>query len=194
VKEALGAIPLDLDRAIEWAKRNPEKVRAKATLFEPAFGGEIDLGKYSWWRFLIGEFVFNPEHEIFYSYYRRGFPKPREASIGNLFFRGTMPLDEAIMESLERCDQRVKKRISEEGVIILSGGNMAWRVPRGLKKVAVTADQKINYLLHKKGLRIKVELAPDPLTSVWKGCLIYGQNLPLDMKWDWKTLDGWMTF
>ena len=193
-KEALGAIPLDLDRAIEWAKRNPEKVRAKATLFEPAFGGEIDLGKYSWWRFLIGEFVFNPEHEIFYSYYKGGFLKPRETSIGDAVFRGTMPLDEAIMESLERCDQRVKKRISEEGVIILSGGNMAWRVPRGLKKAAVTADRKINYLLHKKGLRIKVELAPDPLTSVWKGCLIYGQNLPLDMKWDWKTLDGWMTF
>ena len=69
MKETLGAIPLDLDRAIEWAKRNPEKVRAKARLFEPAFGGEIDLGKYSWMRFLIGEFVFNPEHEIFYSYY-----------------------------------------------------------------------------------------------------------------------------
>ena len=82
----------------------------------------------------------------------------------------------------------------KEGVIILSGRNMAWRVPRGLKKVAVAADQKISHLLLKKGLRIKVEFAPDPLTSVWKGCLIYGQSLPLDMKWDWNTLDGWMTF
>ena len=193
-KEALGAIPLDLDRAIEWAKRNPEKARAKATLFEPALGGEIDLGKRSWERFLIGEFVFNPEHEIFHSYYKRGFLKPRETSIGDAVFRGTMPLDEAIAESLERCNPRTQERMFKEGVIILSGGNMAWRVPRGLKKVAVTADQKVRHLLRKRGLNIDVELAPNPLASVWEGCLFYGQNLPLDMEWNWKTLDGWKRF
>jgi len=194
VKETLGAIPIDLDQAIEWAKRNPDKVRAKVKLFESVLGGEIDLGRYSWKRFLIGEFVFNPEHEIFHSYYKRGFPKPGETSIGDIIFHGTMPLDEAIMESLGRCDLRMQERMLEKGVIILSGGNMAWTVPRSLEEVAVTADQKISHLLLKKGLKIKVELAPDPLTSVWKGCLLYGQSLPLDMKWDWNTLDGWMTF
>jgi len=89
-------------------------VRAKAKLFKYAIGEEVDLGKYSWMRFLIGEFVFNPEHEIFRSYCKRGFLKPRETSIGDAVFRGTMPLDEAIMESLGRCDPRVKKRISRK--------------------------------------------------------------------------------
>ncbi|MCD6313270.1 MAG: hypothetical protein J7L79_05645 [Thaumarchaeota archaeon] len=194
VKETIGAIPIDLDRAIEWAKRNPERARAKIRLYESAVGGEIDLARYSWKRFLIGEFIFNPEHEIFHSYYRRGFPKPRETSIGDTIFYGSMPLDEAIIESLRRCDPRTQERIFEKGVIILSGGNMAWRIPRGLEEVAVTADQKISYLLRKKGLRINAELAPNPLTTVWEGCLLYGQNLPLDMKWNWNTLDGWMTF
>ena len=36
-KEAIGAIPINLDQAIEWAKRNPEK--ARVVLFEPALGG-----------------------------------------------------------------------------------------------------------------------------------------------------------
>ena len=88
MKEALGAIPLDLDRAIEWAKRNPDKVRARTKISRYAFVKEIDLGKHSWERFLIGEFVFNPEHEIFRSYYKRGFLKPRETSIGDAVFCG----------------------------------------------------------------------------------------------------------
>jgi len=67
VKETIGAIPIDLDRAIEWAKRNPERARAKIRLYESAVGGEIDLARYSWKRFLIGEFIFNPEHEIFHA-------------------------------------------------------------------------------------------------------------------------------
>jgi len=108
----------------------------------------------------------NKHNEVFYSYYRRGFPKLRETSIGDIIFHGTMPLDDAIMESLKRRNPKVEKRMFEEGAIILSGGNMVWRVPKGLEEVAVTADQKISYLLRKKGLRINAELAPNPLTSV----------------------------
>jgi len=71
---------------------------------------------------------------------------------------------------------------------------MAWRVPRGLEGVAATAVQKIKYLLEKRGLKLNIELIPKPLTAVWKGCLLYGENLPLDMRWNWQTLDGWKTF
>ena len=48
----------------------------------------------------VGEFAFNPEHEIFYSYYRRGFPKPREASIENLFYLRTLVSLSSIAERI----------------------------------------------------------------------------------------------
>jgi len=194
VKERIGAIPIDLEKAIQWAKEHPEKVRARLKPHSKDIGGEIDLEEHSWRRFLIGEYVFNPKHEIFQSYHIRGFPRPKEALLGNKVCPGDMPLDEAIIKSIKACCPRIIAMLIKNGAIMLSGGNMAWRIPKGLEEAAATADQKISYLLLKKGLRIKVELAPDPLTSVWKGCLIYGQNLPLDMKWSWDTLDGWKRF
>ena len=48
----------------------------------------------------VSEFAFNPEHESFYSYYRRGFPKPREASIESLFYLRTLVSLSSIAERI----------------------------------------------------------------------------------------------
>lgn len=67
VKENIGLVPADLDSAIAESKKAPRKFRAKYKV--PGTRVEIDLEKHSWARFLIGEYVFNPNHEIFESYF-----------------------------------------------------------------------------------------------------------------------------
>jgi crenactin len=86
VKENIGLVPADLDTAVNEAKRLPRKFRAKYKV--PGTRVEIDLEKNSWTRFLIGEYVFNPNHEIFESYFGRGMPRPKDVKMGETIFRG----------------------------------------------------------------------------------------------------------
>ena len=98
VKESIGLVPQDLDRTLEEAKRSPRKVRAIYKV--PGTRIEIDLENDSWSRFLIGEYVFNPNHEIFESYFSRGMPKPRDVKMGETVFRGMLDFGEAIRPPL----------------------------------------------------------------------------------------------
>jgi len=189
VKESIGLVPGDLDAAITEAKRTPRKFRAKHKV--PGTRVEIDLDKDSWTRFLIGEYVFNPNHEIFESYFGRGMPRPRDVKMGETTFRGMLDFGDAIVASVERCPVELQPMLYRE--ILLSGGNFSWRVPESMDGVAVDAQTKVKSLLRMKGIRnVSVKMTTSPQFSVWHGCIIYGFAVPDDYEWDWQRLEGWM--
>jgi len=188
-KEAIGLVPLDLGRAIEEAKKNPDKYRAFYRV--PGTDIEVDLGKDSWQRFLIGEYIFNPAHEIFESYYTRGFPRPRDTRLpGGQIIEGMVDLAEAITRAVRKCSIEVQPRLYRQ--IILSGGNFAWTVPRGMEGVAVDSATKLRYMLAQKGVQANVKLTDKPQYGVWQGAIVYGLYVPADLKWDWNTMEGWV--
>lgn len=186
-KEAVGLVPLDLDEAIRKAKEDPEKIRAKFRFEGTRI--EVDMGEKSWMRFLVGEVVFNPEHEIFESYYSRGLPRPRDTVLGSERIRGTMPLGEAIEKSVSKTSIELQPSLFRK--IILSGGNFAWRVPPGLEGIAVDAATKIRKQLADLGIESQVELTKDPLYSVWRGTIVYSIAVPDDYTWSWERREGW---
>ncbi len=186
-KEAVGLVPRDLDKAIEKAKSEPE--RFKAVFKIPGTRIEIDMAERSWMRFLIGEVVFNPEHEIFESYYKRGMPRPRDTIVGGDRIRGTMPIGEAIEFAVSKTSIELQPSLFKE--IILSGGNFAWRVPPGLEDVAVDSAEKVKTQLREAGIESNVYLVSDPLYSVWKGTIVYSLAVPEDFEWDWSRREGW---
>jgi crenactin len=189
VKENIGLVPHSLDRAIEAAKRSPAKVRAKYKV--PGTRVEIDLEKDSWSRFLIGEYVFNPNHEIFESYFNRGMPKPKDVKMGDTVFRGMLDFGEAIIASVERCPVELQPMLYRE--ILLSGGNFSWTVPPKLQDIAVDAPSKVKVLLRNRGIKnVSVKMTDSPQFSVWHGCIIYGFAVPENYEWDWQRLEGWM--
>ena len=189
VKESIGLVPDNLDAAISEAKRTPRKFRAKYKV--PGTRVEIDLDRDSWTRFLIGEYVFNPNHEIFESYFNRGMPKPRDVRMGETTFRGMLDFGDAIVTSVEKCPVELQPMLYRE--ILLSGGNFSWQVPEALEGVAVDAPTKIKSLLRTKGIRnVSVKMTSSPQFSVWHGCIIYGFAVPEDYEWDWQRLEGWM--
>lgn len=191
VKEKIGLVPQDLDSAISEAKKLPSKFRAKYKV--PGTRIEIDLEKESWMRFLIGEYVFNPNHEIFQSYFTRGMPRPRDVYAGDTVFRGMLDFGEAIVTSVEKCPVELQPLLYRE--IILSGGNFSWKVPEQLAEIAVDAPTKVKLLLKKKGIKnVSVKMTTSPQTSVWHGCIIYGFAVPDNYEWDWQRLEGWMKF
>mgnify|MGYP001772812808 CR=1 FL=1 len=185
-KESVGLVPRDLNTAIEKAKREPERFRAVFRV--PRTTIEIDMGANSWMRFLIGEVVFNPTHEIFESYYKRGMPRPRDTVVGGQRLPGTLPLGDAIVHSISRTSFEAQQQIK---VVILSGGNFAWKVPPGLEDVAVNAAEKVSSQLRERGLDYAVRLVSDPLYSVWKGCIVYSLAVPDSVEWDWDRMEGW---
>jgi len=189
VKESIGLVPADLDTAIQEAKRAPKKYRAKYKV--PGTRVEIDLEKNSWSRFLIGEYVFNPNHEIFESYFGRGMPRPKDVKIGDIIFRGMLDFGGAVIASVERCPVELQPLLYRE--ILLSGGNFSWSVPEGLEKAAVNAPTKVKLLLREKDIRnVSVKMTKSPQFSVWHGCIIYGFAVPDEYEWDWQRLEGWM--
>jgi len=189
VKESLGLVPEDLDRAIEEAKRSPRRVRARYKV--PGTRVEIDLDKDSWSRFLIGEYVFNPNHEVFESYFNRGMPRPRDVKMGDTVFRGMLDFGEAIAASVERCPVELQPLLYRE--ILLSGGNFSWTVPPRLEGMAVDAPTKVKLLLRDRGIKnVSVKMTNSPQFSVWHGCIIYGFAVPESYEWDWQRLEGWM--
>ena len=189
VKESIGLVPAHLETAIQEAKRAPRKYRAKYKV--PGTRVEIDLDKDSWSRFLIGEYVFNPNNEIFESYFGRGMARPKDVKMGDVLFPGTMDFGEAVIASVERCPVELQPLLYRE--ILLSGGNFSWIVPDGLEEVAVDAPTKVKCLLRDKGIRnVSVRMTKSPQFSVWHGCIIYGFAVPDEYEWDWQRLEGWM--
>jgi len=191
VKENIGLIPHNLDAAIDEAKGTPRKFRAKYKV--PGTRVEIDLDQDSWSRFLIGEYVFNPNHEVFESYFKRGMPRPRDVRMGDTTFRGMLDFGDAIVAAVEKCPVELQPMLYRE--ILLSGGNFSWQVPHSLQGIAVDAPTKIKSLLRTKGIRnVSVKMTTSPQFSVWHGCIIYGFAVPEDYEWDWQRLEGWMKF
>jgi crenactin len=189
VKESIGLVPKDLESSIQEAKRSPRKFRAKFKV--PGTRIEIDLDRDSWTRFLIGEYVFNPNHEIFESYFGRGMPRPKDVRMGDVIFRGMLDFGEAIATAVERCPVELQPHLYRE--ILLSGGNFNWKVPQNLEQVAIDAPTKVKSLLKDKGIRnVSVKMTRTPQFSVWHGCIIYGFAVPDEYEWDWQRLEGWM--
>jgi len=186
-KEQVGLIPLDLDEAIRRAKEDLERFHVVYRV--PGTRIEIDMGDKSWMRFLIGEIIFNPEHEIFESYYNRGMSRPSDTVVGGERIRGTMPLGEAIERSVNYTPIELAPSLFKK--IILSGGNFSWKVPQGLEDVAVDAATKVRKQLRDMEIQAHVELARDPMYSVWKGTIVYSIAVPDDYLWDWKRKEGW---
>jgi crenactin len=189
VKENIGLVPANLDSVMEEARGAPRKFRAKYKV--PGTRVEIDLEKDSWTRFLIGEYVFNPNHEIFESYFGRGMPRPKDVKMGDTVFRGMLDFGDAIIASVERCPVELQPLLYRN--ILLSGGNFSWTVPETLEETAVDSTTKVKSLLREKGIKnVSVTTTKSPQFSVWHGCIIYGFAVPEDYEWDWQRLEGWM--
>lgn len=191
VKEQIGLLPRRLEEAIDFARRNPDKVKREIRIEGTRI--KIDLGDESWTRFLIGEYVFNPGHEIFQSYFKRGMPRPSDVKIGDTYFYGMTDMAEAIIQAVEKCSIELQPHLYSK--IILSGGNFNWNTPRGLEGVAVTSDEKIRIMLKEKGIEnIQATVAREPTYSVWRGCIVYGYAVPYDFKWRWERMEGWLNY
>jgi len=189
VKENIGLVPANLDTAIAEAKKAPRRFRARFKV--PGTRVEIDLEKDSWTRFLIGEYVFNPNHEIFESYFSRGMPRPKDVKMGDIVFKGMLDFGDAIVAAVERCPVELQALLYRE--VLLSGGNFSWHVPERLEEAAVDAPTKIKLLLRQKGIKnVSVKMTQAPQYSVWHGCIIYGFAVPDEYEWDWQRLEGWM--
>ncbi len=189
VKENLGLLPLNLDEAINYAKRNPEHVRAIYQV--PGTRIKIDLAEYSWTRFLIGEYVFDPNHEIFQSYFKRGMPRPSDTRVGDITFYGMLDMAETIIRAVERCPVELQPHLYSH--IILSGGNFMWRPVSTMKGIAVDSQTKLQHMLRDKGLEnVNVRLSPEPQYAVWRGCIVYGYAIPANYRWEWEKMEGWV--
>lgn len=191
VKEQVGLVPRDIDDAIRFGKENPD--RLASTINIPGTRLKVILEENSWLRFLIGEYVFNPNHEVFQSYFARGMPKPGDVKVGETFFLGMVDMAEAIVQSIEKCPVELQPYLYRQ--IILSGGNFEWKVPPGLENICVDSVDKIKTMLREKGLsEIGVTMASSPKYSVWRGCIVYGYAVPEGFKWSWDRMEGWVAF
>lgn len=187
-KEEIGLIPIELDEAIKKSKDNPERFRCKVRLSALT---EIDLEDKGWYRFLIGEVVFNPTHELFESFRKKGVLSVRDARFGDETIEGLLPLDEAILRSIRKTPTTLHDSLLNK--IILSGGNFQWKVPENLKDVATAAQFKVKHLLTRRlgGVNVEARLTQDPQFSVWKGCVVWSLALPENYLWNEKRGEGW---
>ena len=186
-KETVGVVPRDLKKVLE----NKDDPRFRVVFRIPNTRIIIDLGDNSWQRFLIGEHFFNPGHEIFQSYYRRGFPKPLDTHIEGKVILGTTDLASAMIEAVSKCSFEVQPLLYRN--VILSGGAFAWKVPEVLKDYAVDASTKFTLMLEENEISgVKVTLTKNPVYNVWQGCVSYGLFIPDDYTWDWDNREGWL--
>ncbi|MCS6783900.1 MAG: hypothetical protein NZ581_01705 [Candidatus Caldarchaeum sp.] len=188
VKENIGLLPLQLDKAVNYAKNHPEEVRA--VYQPPGTRIKIDLGRDSWTRFLIGEYVFDPNHEIFQSYHKRGMPRPSDTKVGDVFFYGTLSIADTIIQSVEKCPTEIQPLLY--GQVILSGGNFSWQAPAKLRNIAVDSQTRLAHELREKGVEQPVvNLSSDPQYAVWRGCIVFGYAVPSTYGWTWDKMEGW---
>jgi crenactin len=189
IKEKIGLIPRDLDQAIKFSKENPELVRVNFKL--PGTRLVVDFGKDSWVRFLLGEYVFDPNNEIFMSYFSRGMPRPKDVKAGDIYFYGMIDFGEAILQAVERCPIELQPHLYKQ--ILLSGGNFEWNVPQELFGVAVDSKIKLKSLLNKHGIEnVNITTSESPKFSVWRGSIIYGYAVPESYSWNWERMEGWL--
>ena len=191
VKREAGLIPRDLDEAIRKARSEPDKFTV-AIKVNPLV--TIELKEYSWMRFLIGEILFNPNHEIFRSYTQQGRLTIEDVTVGDMVFHGEMSLSDAVVNSVRRTPVEIQDKVLSN--VILSGGSFNWKPPpEGLRDIAVTSPEKVKIMMSKLSPelaeRINVKLVNDPQFSVWKGSIVYGYALPLNVKWNERTKEGW---
>ena len=189
-KEMAGLVPLDLDDAVRWAKSHPAALTSVFGI--PGTTLKIDMGDKAWMRFLIGEFFFNPAHEVFQSFYTRGFTPPRDTLVGGEVVPGDVSLSEAIRMAVEKTPVELQPSLFR--TIILSGGAFGWSVPAGLEGVAVDSPTKLKFMLREIGIDTSPKMVSDPQFSVWRGAMVYGLYLPLDYEWSWDRMEGWLYF
>lgn len=188
-KEEAGLVPLNLSMAVRRAREDPERFRCKVKLSALT---EIDMEDKGWYRFLMGEVVFDPTHEIYESYRSKGILNIRDARLGDETIEGSLPLDEAVLRSIRKTPTTLHDALLSR--IILSGGNFQWRAPENLKDVAVSAQSKVKHLLSAKlggAVNVDVRLTQDPQYSVWKGCVVWSLALPDTYVWSEKRGEGW---
>ncbi|MEM4494305.1 MAG: hypothetical protein QXE96_00705 [Candidatus Caldarchaeum sp.] len=188
VKENIGLLPLELDKALAFAKNYPDELK---TVYQPPGTRiKIDLGKDSWARFLIGEYVFNPNHEIFESYHRRGMPRPSDTKVGDVVFYGTLSIVDTIIQAVEKCPTELQPLLYSQ--VILSGGNFSWQAPQRLRGVAVDSEMRLTHELRQRGVENPVvKLSAEPQYAVWRGCIVFGYAVPSSYGWSWEKMEGW---
>jgi len=190
VKRSVGLVPRDLDESVRRARESPDRFAIKVKV-NPLV--EVELRETSWMRFLIGEVIFNPRHEIFSSYIQQGRLVIEDATVGDTVFYGEMDMAEALVMSVKKTPVEIQDKILS--TIILSGGAFSWSVPPGLEDVAVNSVDKVRIMVSNRvadlAERINVRLVKDPQFSVWKGSIIYGYALPLSVNWNERTREGW---
>lgn len=187
-KEEAGLVPRNLDGAIRKAKEDPHRVRCTVRISALT---EVDMSDKGWYRFFIGEVIFNPTHEIYESYRKKGALSIRPVRVGDETYEGSMPLDEAIVRSIEKTSPSLHDDLLRK--IILSGGSFQWRVPENLKDIAVDSATKVKLLLEQRsrGYEVSVKLVSDPQYSVWKGCVVWSAALPENYLWKEERREGW---
>ncbi|MEM1520757.1 MAG: hypothetical protein QXV05_02045 [Candidatus Korarchaeum sp.] len=186
-KEMVGLLPLELGRAISWAKDHPGALQS--TFKIPGTTVEVEMGEKAWQRFLIGEFFFNPGHEIFESYYSRGFVSPRDTLVSGEVVPGNVTLAEAIRLSISKIPVELQTSVAKR--IILSGGAFNWSVPKGLEGIATDSPTKLKHMLRSLGLEVDPKMVSDPQFSVWRGSVVYGMAVNEEVRWDWSKMEGW---
>ncbi|MFN3804343.1 MAG: heat-shock protein Hsp70 [Pyrobaculum sp.] len=191
VKRAVGLVPKNLKESIRAARSNPERFTTKVRL-SPVV--EVEFSKeYAWTRFLIGEIVFDPNHEEIRSYIEQSRLRIENAVIGDVTLYGEMDTATALITSLKNVSVEIQERVASQ--IILSGGAFSWRVPPGLEDVAVDSVTRIKLALEEKNpvlaSRVNIRLVAEPQYSVWRGAVIYGYALPLSLEWSDATREGW---
>ncbi len=186
-KEMAGLVPINLDEAVEWAKSHPGSLTSSFTV--PGTTVKVDMGEKAWQRFLIGEYFFNPGHEMFESYYSVGFTPPRDTVLPGETIPGDVSLAEAILMAVRKTPVEIQPGLLSK--ILLSGGAFGWRVPAGLEGIAADATQKLETMLRSLGVSTSPKMVAEPQFSVWRGSMVYGLYLPERLRWSWKSMEGW---
>lgn len=190
VKRTVGLVPRNLDDAIKRAREDPDRFAIKVRV-NPLV--EVELRDTAWMRFLIGEVIFNPRHDIFTSYMQQGRLVIEDATVGDMVFYGEMDIAEALITSIRKVPVEIQDKIMS--TIILSGGAFNWSVPPGLEDVAVNSVDKVRLMVSERlpdlASKLSISIVKDPQFSVWKGAIIYGYALPSNVKWNERTKEGW---
>lgn len=177
-KEAVGLIPRSLDEALR-SDGGDTVFRVPGTRIEVEVPGRA--------RYLIGGVIFEPQHEVYESYYRRGMRRPQPVVVAGRRLGGASPVD-AVEASLSALSVELQPVMDK---LLLSGGNMEWRRDPSAP-LSVTAEEKMASMLAERGLAPRPRLVEAPRHAVWRGLVVYGLAAPDDVEWSWERREGWL--